>query len=132
MITLNELMEQSKLDTDINLNDIAMASIETAKIQQKYINYLFEEDSLQESLNIQKGRVFAQLYQYYKVDYELSLTRPEILDFINGDEKYINILSKIAMSKKKVEWLNKTIDNLKQRSFHIRNYIEQTKFLSGG
>jgi hypothetical protein len=51
--------------------------------------------------------------------------------YIQADQAYADIVNKIEAQKFKVKYIEEIIKQLNQRTFHIKNVIEYTKFTSG-
>jgi hypothetical protein len=51
--------------------------------------------------------------------------------YLQSDKKIIESNQKIAYQKEKIDFLHSILDNLKQRTWNIRNAIEFIKFSQG-
>ena len=57
--------------------------------------------------------------------------KDDINAFIDGDEKYQEVKSKVLLQEQKVKYIEAIIKELSQRTWNIRNAIEWHKFKGG-
>jgi hypothetical protein len=63
--------------------------------------------------------------------FHLKLMKHEVPMFVEADEQIQEIDVKIHVVKQEVEFIQKTIEEINRRSFHITNAIKALAFLNG-
>jgi hypothetical protein len=147
-IDLNELLDEWAKDSV--LDDLALdnESVRTAKLHAKYLSYLSHYKLKLKHLYNKKEVLRKNLWLYYggkmtkeqmdhfewpydpfdgmKVPLKSDLNR-----FIDADENYLAIESKIEYAKTVLDTLEEIMNNLRWRHSSIKNIIEWKKFTAG-
>ena len=140
-MTLEEL--ENLADVDLKINDIEL-DIESLKIPQlhnKYskfhnlfINFLKKSEQNRDILIREKweyytGKASPSVYQAQP--FNLKILRQDVDKYIRSDSEVVKLEQKIAYLQTIVNYLEKTIRIISNRTFQIKNAIEWRKFTSG-
>ena len=140
-MTLEEL--ENLADIDLKINDIEL-DIESLKIPQlhnkyskfhnQFINLLKKSEQNRDILIREKweyytGKASPSVYQAQP--FNLKILRQDVDKYIRSDSEVVKLEQKIAYLQTIVNYLEKTIRIISNRTFQIKNAIEWRKFTSG-
>ena len=131
-------------DSKIDSVDLKGESLKIPQLHQKYFKILNEEILTFKYLESQQNIIRKKLWAYYTgisidenknqvfpVKKGQKFTKDDINAFIDGDEKYQEVKSKVLLQEQKVKYIEAIIKELSQRTWNIRNAIEWHKFKGG-
>ena len=140
-MTLEEL--ENLADVDLKINDIEL-DIESLKIPQlhnkyskfhnQFINLLKKSEQNRDILIREKweyytGKASPSVYQVQP--FNLKILRQDVDKYIRSDSEVVKLEQKITYLQTIVNYLEKTIRIISNRTFQIKNAIEWRKFTSG-
>ena len=128
-------------DSKIDPYDLDSESLKIPELHNKYWKLLNIEilslKYLESQVTIQRKKLWAY-YNGISIDensnevFNAKLKhKDDINAFIDGDEKYQEVKSKILLQEQKVKYIEAIIKELSQRTWNIRNAIEWHKFKGG-
>ena len=140
-MTLEELQELADKDLKINDMEYDLESIKTPQLHNKYMKFL-NKFRLQLSIAENEMHILKRnKWEYYtgKASPEVYKEKPFDLKILRQDvDKYIDADTELQKSKQKVDYLNtivdyldKTVRQISNRTFTIKNAIDWRKFTSG-
>jgi hypothetical protein len=145
MLTLAELKAEWSIDCNINKDDIGLESIKTASLHAKYIN----EWASYKSRQVKLASDFAAMRKLRTRYYRGELTQAELIEnnweqyqgvklpktetetFLAGDAHLIDLNNKLEYCRLTIGYLDQVLKLIYNRSFLIRDYIEDRKFQMG-
>ena len=140
-MTLEEIQELADKDLKINDMEYDLESIKTPQLHNKYMKFL---NKFKLQLSIAENELYKikrSKLEYYtgKADPEVYKEKPFDLKILRQDvDKYIDSDIELQKAKQKVDYLNtivdyldRTIRQISNRTFTIKNAIEWKKFTSG-
>ena len=140
-MTLEEL--ENLADVDLKINDIEL-DIESLKIPQlhnkyskfhnQFINLLKKAEQnrdilIRERWEYYTGKASPSVYQAQP--FNLKILRQDVDKYIKSDSEVVKLEQKITYIQTIVNYLEKTIRIISNRTFQIKNAIEWRKFTSG-
>ena len=140
-MTLEELQE--KLEKDLKLNDVELdlESLKTPQLHNKYMKHLNSFKLLLSRAEGDFANVKRNLWEYYtgKAEAQVYKEQPFDLKILRQDvDKYLDADSEIQKTKQKikylevvVDYLDKTVKQISNRGFLIKNSIDWRKFING-
>ena len=140
-MTLEELQELADKDLKINDSELDIESLKTPQIHNKYMKHLTKFKLMlsraESELHIKKR----EKWEYYtgKADSSVYIEKPFNLKILRQDvDKYIDSDEEVIKAKQKVDYLNAVVDfldrsirQISNRTFTIKNAIDWKKFTSG-
>ena len=135
---LEQLQEQADKDLKINDTELDLESLKTPQLHNKYLNKfkLLLTRSEDELKNITKDK-----WEYYtgKSDpavyqakpFNLKILKQDVDKYINSDEEYQRAYQKVKYLETVVDFLDRTVRQISNRGFVIKNAIDWRKFTSG-
>jgi hypothetical protein len=116
----------------IEENNILSKSMEIPVKYHKILGiYVKELDSL-ENLKSKLEKKYGELYKQYKYNDNYNWERKnEIESQIYSNSEYNKLKLEINRQEIITEYLSKSLNNLNNMSFHIKNYIDMRKYLNG-
>ena len=140
-MTLEELQELTDKDLKINDMEYDLESIKTPQLHNKYMKFL-NKFKLQLSIAENEMHILKRnKWEYYtgKASPEVYKEKPFDLKILRQDvDKYIDSDTELQKSKQKVDYLNtivdyldRTVRQISNRTFTIKNAVEWKKFTSG-
>ena len=140
-MTLDELKLQVKKDLEV---DDETLDKESYKNQELYAKYLDHKTNFELLLYKAKGDykiLFRDKWEYYtgKADpavyqlkpFNLKIMRSDVDKYIESDEEWIKANQKVKYLETIVDFLDRTIRQISNRTFTIKNAIDWRKFTSG-
>ena len=140
-MTLEELQELADKDLKINDSELDIESLKTPQIHNKYMKHLTKFKLMlsraESELHIKKR----EKWEYYtgKADssvyidkpFNLKILRQDVDKYINADEEIIKASQKVSYLRTTVDYLDRLIRQIANRTFTIKNAIDWRKFTSG-
>lgn len=143
-MTFEELQDEWDTDSVIDSTKIGNESIRTPKLHAKYLRIHSREKmkllSLQHRYKILRGekkeffinptREVMQ-EKNWKIPERGKILKSDIESFLDIDSELLELELKIGVQQEKVEYLKSILQSINGRSFVIKNYIEERKWLQG-
>jgi thymidylate synthase len=143
-MNIDEIMSEWKIDSEIDVTELADESIKIAKLHQKYYEYLIKEKLLFKKNESDLKLLRLEKYEFYtqghneetlKKGWELPskgmVIKSEIPMYLEGDKDIINLNLKISYQQEKIDLLQSIIKSLNNRGYNIKSAIDWIKFTSG-
>ncbi len=140
-MNLEEIQELVDKDLKINDSELDLESIKTPQIHNKYMK-LLTKFKLMLSRNESEFHIIKkQKWEYYtgKADpsvyaekpFNLKILRQDVDKYIDSDEEIIKLKQKSDYLNTVVDFLDRTVRQISNRTFTIKNAIDWKKFTSG-
>ena len=140
-MTLEELQEQADKDLKINDSELDLESIKTPQIHNKYMKHLSKFKLMLSRAESELHIVKRTKWEYYtgKADstvyvekpFNLKILRQDVDKYIDSDEEVIKAKQKVDYLTTVVDFLDRSIRQISNRTFTIKNAIDWKKFTSG-
>ena len=138
---LEQLQEQADKDLKINDSELDLESIKTPQLHNKYLKHLTKFKLMLSRAESELHIIKRAKWEYYtgKADPSVYIEKPFNLKILRQDvDKYIDSDEEVIRAKQKVDYLNTVVDFLDRsirqitnRTFTIKNAIDWKKFTSG-
>ena len=138
---IEQLQEQADKDLKINDSELDLESIKTPQIHNKYMKHLAKFKLMLSRAESELHIVKRNKWEYYtgKADPSIYQAKPFNLKILRQDvDKYIDSDEDVIKAKQKVDYLNVVVDfldrsirQISNRTFTIKNAIDWKKFTSG-
>ena len=140
-MNLEEIQELVDKDLKINDSELDLESIKTPQIHNKYMK-LLTKFKLMLSRNESEFHIIKkQKWEYYtgKADpsvyaekpFNLKILRQDVDKYIDSDEEIFKLKQKSDYLNTVVDFLDRTVRQISNRTFTIKNAIDWKKFISG-
>ena len=140
-MTLEELQELADKDLKINDTELDLESLKTPQLHNKYCKFHNKFITLLKKSEDELAVLHREKWEYFtgKSDpavyqakpFNLKILRQDVDKYINSDPEIIKISQKISYQQTIVDYLDKVIRQISNRTFTIKNAIEWRKFTSG-
>tara|TARA_B100000214_G_scaffold360927_1_gene323804 strand:- start:1027 stop:1455 length:429 start_codon:yes stop_codon:yes gene_type:complete len=140
-MTLEELQEIADKDLKINDSELDLESIKTPQIHNKYMKHLTKFKLMLSKADAEFNCIKKEKWEYYtgkapatvyaEKPFNLKLLRQDLDKYIDSDEAVIQAKQKVDYLQTVVEFLDRTIKQISNRTFTIKNAIDWKKFTSG-
>jgi hypothetical protein len=131
-------------DSKIDSTNIGQESIRTPQLHAKYIKLYFAEKTkllkhqhAYKTLRAEKKEFFinptkeVMQEKQWKIPERGKILKSEIEFFLDYDSELLEMELKIGVQQEKVEYLKMILQSINGRTFVIKNFIEERKWLSG-
>jgi len=138
---LEQLQELADKDLKINDTELDLESLKTPQLHNKYMKHLTKfkllltraEDDLR-TIKLFKweyytGKSDPQVYQ--QKPFNLKILKQDVDKYIEADEEVQKAAQKVRYLETVVDFLDRTIRQISNRTFTIKNAIDWRKFTSG-
>ena len=140
-MNLEEIQELVDKDLKINDSELDLESIKTPQIHNKYMKLLTKFKLMLSRNESEYQIVKKQKWEYYtgKADpsvyaekpFNLKILRQDVDKYIDSDEDIIKLKQKSDYLNTVVDFLDRTVRQISNRTFTIKNAIDWKKFISG-
>lgn len=140
-MTLEELQELADKDLKINDSELDIESLKTPQIHNKYMKHLTKFKLMlsraESELHIKKREKWeyytgkADSTVYIEKPFNLKILRQDVDKYIDSDEEVIKAKQKVDYLTTVVDFLDRSIRQISNRTFTIKNAIDWKKFTSG-
>ena len=138
---LETLQEQVDKDLKINDTELDLESLKTPQLHNKYMKHYTKFKLMLTRAETDYSQVKRQKWEYYtgKADasvyaekpFDLKVLRTDVDKYIESDEEIIKAKQKVEYLQAVVDYLDKTLRQITNRTFTIKNAIDWRKFTSG-
>ena len=138
-MTITDLQNQVKQDLKLNGDQLNFDAVMTPDIHNTYNRMLMAEKLALRKLQAEWDRLYLQRWEYYKkrADPEVYLEKPllkKIMDtdvklYIAADPEMQVLRAKIDLKEELIDFLKRTMDQIAQRVWIIKNSIDFLKYL---
>ena len=138
---LETLQEQVDKDLKINDTELDLESLKTPQLHNKYMKHYTKFKLMLTRAETDYSQVKRQKWEYYtgKADasvyaekpFDLKVLRTDVDKYIESDEEMIKAKLKVEYLQAVVDYLDKTLRQITNRTFTIKNAIDWRKFTSG-
>ena len=138
---LEQIQELAEKDLKINDTELDLESLKTPQLHNKYMKHLTKfkllltraEDDLR-TIRLFKweyytGKSDPQVYQ--QKPFNLKILKQDVDKYIEADEEIQKATQKVKYLETVVDFLDRTIRQIANRGFTIKNAIDWRKFTSG-
>ena len=140
-MTLEELQEKAEKELKINDTELDLESLKTPQLHNQYMKHLTKFKLMLSRTETEFNMLRREKWEYYtgKADPQVYKEKPFDLKILKTDiDKYLESDVDLQKLKQKVDYLNTTVDYLDRtirqitnRTFTIKNAIDWRKFTSG-
>ena len=138
---LEKLQEQADKDLKINDTELDLETLKTPQLHNQYMKHLTKYKLMLSRAETEYNVLKKDKWEYYtgKADASVYAQKPFDLKILRTDiDKYLEADEDLQKQKQKVDYLNTTVDFLDRtirqignRGFTIKNAIDWRKFTSG-
>jgi len=138
---LEQLQEQADKDLKINDSELDLESIKTPQLHNKYLKHLTKFKLMLSRAESELHIIKRAKWEYYtgKADptvyaekpFNLKILRQDVDKYIDSDEEVIRAKQKVDYLNAVVDFLDRSIRQITNRTFTIKNAIDWKKFTSG-
>jgi hypothetical protein len=134
---------QLEVDKDLKINDteLDLESLKTPQLHNKYLKHLTKFKLLLSRAEGDLAIIQKLKWEYYtgKADpqvyaqkpFDLKILRTDVDKYIDSDEEIIKAKQKVHYLQATVDFLDRTIRQIANRGFTIKNAIDWRRFTSG-
>jgi len=140
-MTFEELQQLAEKDLKINDTELDLESLKTPALHNKYSKFHNHFYNLLKKTEQDRDRLLREKWEYYtgKSDpsvyqlkpFNLKILKQDVDKYLKADEDIIKVEQKLTYVTSVVDYLDKTIRIISNRTFQIKNAIEWRKFTSG-
>ena len=138
---LEKLQEQVDKDLKLNETELDLESLKTPQLHNKYMKHLTTFKLMLSKAESELHTLKRQKWEYYtgKADasvyalkpFNLKILKQDVDKYLKSDEDLNKLEQKVTYIQTVVDYLDKTIRIISNRTFQIKNAIEWRKFTSG-
>ena len=138
---LEQLQEQADKDLKINDSELDLESIKTPQLHNQYMKHLTKFKLMlsraESELHIKKREKWeyytgkADSTVYVEKPFNLKILRQDVDKYIDSDEEVIRAKQKVDYLNTVVDFLDRSIKQISNTTFTIKNAIDWKKFTSG-
>ena len=138
---LEKLQEMADKDLAINETELDLESLKTPQIHNKYMKHYTKFKLMLTKAETDLAQLKRDKWEYYtgKADasvyaekpFDLKILRTDVDKYIEADDDLIKAKQKVQYLYAVIDYLDKTIKQISNRTFTIKNAIDWRKFTSG-
>ena len=141
IMDLEQLQELADKRLKINDTELDLESIKTPQLHNEFMKHLTKFKLMLSRAEGELMNTKRVLWEYYtgKADasvyaqrpFNYKLLRQDVDQYIQSDEAYVKAKQKVDYLSTTVDFLDRTIRQISNRTFTIKNAIEWKRFTSG-
>jgi hypothetical protein len=128
---LERYMEEERKDFDIEKDKLSSALAKLPNLHSKWMRYAFGEHEKLIGLEHKARKLFREKHRYYKTEYDVQVKDNQLVWYIESDPEYSELLLKINVQKKIIEYLDAIVRKVRDQNYVIRNIIEWEQYKMG-
>ena len=140
-MTLEELQDLADKDLKLNDTELDIESLKTPQLHNKYSKFHSKFSNLLKKAEQDRDRLLREKWEYYTgksnpgvyqaKPFNLKILKQDVDKYLKSDEDLNKLEQKVTYIQTVVDYLDKTIRIISNRTFQIKNAIEWRKFASG-
>lgn len=141
---LNDLRAMVQKDLTVDQTELDVASLLVPQLHSKYLNLLMDEKLVLRKLKLDMSALKRDKWEFYSgkmseerlsalgwEPFHLKILRQDLDKYLESDTDLAAMLTKIAFSEEKVEYLTGVIRAVNNLHWNIRSAIDWKKFTQG-
>ena len=138
---LEKLQELVDKDLKLNETELDLESLKTPQLHNKYMKHLTNFKLMLSKAESDLNTIKREKWEYYtgKADasvyaekpFNLKILKQDVDKYIESDEEWIKANQKVKYLETIVDFLDRTLRQITNRTFTIKNAIDWRKFTSG-
>ena len=139
--SLEKLMSETDNDLKLDKLDLLRESLRTPYLYSKYLKYWTMCGLACSKVQKEYDILYKERWEYYngkatdevyrQEPFDMKVIRGDIPMYLKADDKLAKVEEKLEYYKIRVEFLEKTLKNIENRNWNIKNAIEWKKFQEG-
>lgn len=140
--SLDMLRDMADVDLVIDKTKLDSESMRTPLLHNKWLRMLFERKERMKTLEFKKKILIKDKWLYYngkasdevykkKGAFQHKVLKGDLGMFIDADNEFHMMESRIERCKSELEFVQKTLEEINRRSFHITNALKAMAFMNG-
>ena len=140
-MTLEELQELADNDLKINDTELDLESLKTPQLHNKYLKFLTTYKLMLSRSEIDYSKMKREKWEYYtgkanpsvyaEKPFSFKLLKADVDKYLDSDIELQKLKQKVDYLQTTVDFLDRTIKQISNRGFAIKNAIDWRKFTSG-
>ena len=140
-MTLEELQDLADKDLKINDTELDLESLKTPQLHNKYMKHYTKFKLMLTRAETDYSQIKRQKWEYYtgKADpavyqekpFNLKVLRQDVDKYIKSDPEVNKLEQKVTYIQTTVNYLERTLKLISNRTFTIKNAVDWKKFTSG-
>ena len=140
-MTLEELQELADKKLKINDTELDIEALKTPQLHNEFLKHFNKFKLMKTKATAELATIKLHKWEYYtgKADpmvyqqkpFNLKILKADVDKYIEADEDYQKIKQKVDYLETIVDFLDRTIRQIQNRGFLIKDAIEWRKFTSG-
>ena len=138
---LEQLQDLAEKDLKINDTELDLESLKTPQLHNKYLKHLNKFKLLLSKSNIDYYTLRKEKWEYYtgkapaqvyaEKPFNLKILKTDIDKYMDADPELVKLKQKVEYIQTVIDFLDRTIKQISNRGFQIKNAIDWRKFTSG-
>jgi|SRR5210317_948933 hypothetical protein len=138
---IEQLQELADKDLKINDSELDIEALKTPQLHNKYLKHLNKFKLLLTKSQAELNTLRRDKWEYYtgKADasvyaqkpFDLKILKTDIDKYLNADEEIQRLTQKVEYLTTVIDFLDRTLRQITNRTFAIKNAIDWRKFTSG-
>ena len=141
---LEDILDLWREDAKVDRGSLDAESLKIPQLHNKYYSIFCKERMILKKKQLDYKKLYRQKMEYYegRLSQEeleehgweqtpLKIIKKDVPTYIDGDDDVINVLISIQYQQEKVDLLKSILDNINNRSFHIKNAIDFLQWSQG-
>ena len=138
---LEQLQDLAEKDLKINDTELDLESLKTPQLHNKYLKHLNKFKLLLSKSQIDYYTLRKEKWEYYtgkapqqvyaEKPFNLKILKTDIDKYMDADPELVKFKSKVEYIQTVIDFLDRTIKQISNRGFQIKNAIDWRKFTSG-
>ena len=140
-MNLDDLFLEVETDITIDDSELDRESLRTPYLYDKYLKFLVTVSIAYKNVEENYNKMRLEKYHYYtgKADpevyknepFDLKVMKTDVHMYLDADSDLSDMRKSLEYSNQRIEYVKKTLKNIQDRNWNIKNAIDWRKFKEG-
>ena len=131
MNKIEQMVEDLDKELEFDLTNLDKVLVRLPMLYNNYLLEWFNASRAIDKLDIEMSNMYAELFGYYKVHYEVDLTNQEVKSMIENNVDRNIVKSKLVAAKTYVSFLEESMENINNCRWSAKSLLDYENFKSG-
>ena len=131
MNKIEKMILELDKETQFDITNMDSVLVRLPMLYNKFLGEWFNASRAIDKLEIEMSNMYAELFGYYRVHYEIDLTTAEVKAMIENNTDRNKIKEKLSAAKTYVSFIEKAMQSITDTKWGIKNLLEYHQFVNG-
>lgn len=131
MDRITKMMEDLDKELEFDLSNLDKVVVRLPMLYNKYLQEWYYTSRAIDKLDIEMSNMYAELFGYYKVHYEVNLSSAEVKSMIENNVDRNVVKQKLSAAKTYAAFLEKSMQLITDTRWSMKALLDYNNFIAG-